>query len=220
MCVYCVCTVCVLCVCVCACVRHAHMRMYICERNIGFFCYCSPPHTHTHLGVLPSCQKKLTSETLCSMWWGPNLRRHFILMFNKRTAGEGANARQDMETVCSKFEYFTVKRNIIHKRMTLQELQQQDDETVEEFFRALRSLVVHCRYKKWEIGLMSAWAIVIWKRSCIWYMIWISAKHQRLLNSMSRSKTRWNSKVTVRHRWAHQMRLLEVGQWRDTPICR
>lgn len=54
----------------------------------------------------------------------------------------------DYDTVVEKLTaYFIPKRNIIHERSLFQERVQSRDETVEEFSRALQSLVEHCDYK-------------------------------------------------------------------------
>ncbi|KAK7088508.1 hypothetical protein V1264_022419 [Littorina saxatilis] len=75
------------------------------------------------------------------------------LEFRVHTVGEGTDAREeqevdtDFETLISKFDaYFIVKRNIIHERTQFQERKQKETETVEEFYRSLRSLVAHCQY--------------------------------------------------------------------------
>ena len=75
------------------------------------------------------------------------------LKFETLTIGEGADARQvpedeDFERLVKKFDdYFLVKRNIIHERTKFQERKQLESETVEEFYRALCSLVTHCEYR-------------------------------------------------------------------------
>lgn len=76
--------------------------------------------------------------------------------FGLHTEGEGDNQRQiqerdtDFDTLMKKFDaYFIVKRNIIHERTKFQE-RKQGDETIEEFYRSLRSLVAHCQYADLE----------------------------------------------------------------------
>ena len=80
-----------------------------------------------------------------------------ILKFGKITVGEGEGAIEvdeddkDFETVVSKFDsYFLVKRNIIYERTKFQERRQEESETIEEFYRSLRTLVAHCEYKDTE----------------------------------------------------------------------
>ena len=57
----------------------------------------------------------------------------------------------DFDTLIRKFDvYFVEKRDIIHKRTEFHERQQKEGETVEEFYRRLRSLITHCQYRDVE----------------------------------------------------------------------
>ena len=76
-----------------------------------------------------------------------------ILHFETVTVGEGDEAKKvqeqntDFETLVNKLNsYFLVKRNIIHERTKFQERKQNESETIEEYYRSLRTLVAHCKY--------------------------------------------------------------------------
>ncbi|KAK7102732.1 hypothetical protein V1264_020913 [Littorina saxatilis] len=57
----------------------------------------------------------------------------------------------DYDLLVKKFsEYFLPKRNLIHDRSLFNSRVQNSGETVEEFVRALQSLVVHCHYADTE----------------------------------------------------------------------
>ena len=62
---------------------------------------------------------------------------------------DGTNVRgeNDYDTVVAKFtDHFVPKKNIIHERFIFQERKQQPEETVEEYLRALQTLVKTCSY--------------------------------------------------------------------------
>ena len=57
----------------------------------------------------------------------------------------------NFDTIIKKFDdYFIVKRNIVHERSKFQERKQLQDETVEQFYRSLRTLVQYCEYRDLE----------------------------------------------------------------------
>lgn len=57
----------------------------------------------------------------------------------------------DFETLVRKFDaYFIVKRNIIHERTKVQERKQAENESIEQYYRSLRALVVYCEYADME----------------------------------------------------------------------
>ena len=79
------------------------------------------------------------------------------LEFQTFTVGEGDDAREvqethtDSDTLIRKFEeYFVVKRNIIYEQTKFHERQQKEGQTVEEYYRILRSLITHCQYRNVE----------------------------------------------------------------------
>ena len=97
-------------------------------------------------------------DTLLYVMGGEESSKIFeTLEFVKKTEGEGDDAREieekdtDFDTLIEKFNsYFLVKRNIIHERTKFHERKQKEGETVEEYYRCLRSLVAHCEYRDTE----------------------------------------------------------------------
>ena len=78
-------------------------------------------------------------ETVCCRSWAQNRTSCKILVHEMDS---------DFDTLIRKFdEYFLAKRNIIHERTKFHERHQKEGETVERFYRTLRSLINHCQYR-------------------------------------------------------------------------
>ena len=82
---------------------------------------------------------------------GPDSEKIFrSLKFEKVTINgdEVQEVDTDFETLVAKFnDYFVVKKNVIHERSKLQQRRQQEGETIEEFYRSLKELALHCGYQ-------------------------------------------------------------------------
>jgi hypothetical protein len=86
---------------------------------------------------------------------GPDAEKVFRSLHfgTTRNADEEEVAEQDtdFDTLVQKLDsYFVVKKNVIYERSQLQQRRQQQGETVEEFYRALRELAKHCNYQDEE----------------------------------------------------------------------
>ena len=77
-----------------------------------------------------------------------NLEFHTVTVGEEEDATEVQEKDTDLNTLIRKFdEYFVVKYNIIHERTKFHERHQKEGETVERFYRTLRSLINHCQYR-------------------------------------------------------------------------